>query len=225
MNQQPGTRVIAGKFTKKPVTVEAIQFNGNSNKQDVERFVGKELKAELESETAYVAGKGAPIFSLLIETKEGVMKAFQNDWIIKEPFPTGDRDFYPCKPNIFELTFLPLTDGQLKPGMKVVARRFEDGHWLGYCEVRKSYTDKEGIIKSFFKDTAVVDFGDAGVYWPTSALTPVEKVEKYSYHENHEDTMGFTIIHTENDIETYIAITDSAEKADLITKALNQFKY
>ncbi len=93
------------KYRKKPIEIEAIQWNGNSNKQEIEQFVGKELKSELESETAYVAGKGAPIFSLLIETKEGVMKAFRGDWIIKEPFPTGDRDFYPCKPDIFELTY------------------------------------------------------------------------------------------------------------------------
>ena len=93
------------KFRKKPIVIEAIQWNGNSNKSDIEKFVGKELKCELESETAYVAGKGVPIFSLLIETKEGTMKAFKNDWIIKEPFPTGDRDFYPCKPDIFENTY------------------------------------------------------------------------------------------------------------------------
>jgi len=93
------------KFRKKPVEIEAIQFNGNSNKREVEAFVGKELKSEIESETAYVAGKGAPLFSLLIETKEGTMKAFPNDYIIKEPFPTGDRDFYPCKPDIFEQTY------------------------------------------------------------------------------------------------------------------------
>jgi hypothetical protein len=93
------------KFRKKPVEIEAIQWNGNSNKREIEKFVGKELKSELESETAYVAGIGPPIFSLLIETKEGVMKAFRGDWIIKEPFPTGDRNFYPCKPDIFEQTY------------------------------------------------------------------------------------------------------------------------
>jgi|AntRauTorcE11898_2_1112593.scaffolds.fasta_scaffold37932_3 hypothetical protein len=93
------------KFKKKPIEIEAIQFNGNSNKQEIETFVGKELKYELESETAYVAGKGAPIFSLLIETKEGVMKAMRGDWIIKEPFSTGDRDFYPCKNDIFINTY------------------------------------------------------------------------------------------------------------------------
>lgn len=93
------------KFRKKPLVIEAIQWNGNSNKNEIDKFVGKELKVELESETAYVAGKGKPIFSLLIETKEGIMKAFKDDWIIKEPFPTGDRSFYPCKPDIFERTY------------------------------------------------------------------------------------------------------------------------
>ena len=98
-------KTMIQKFRKKPVEVEAIQWNGNSNKQEIENFVGRELKSELESETAYVAGKGAPIFSLLIETKEGVMKAFRGDWIIKEPFPTGDRDFYPVKNEIFVNTY------------------------------------------------------------------------------------------------------------------------
>lgn len=96
------------KFIKKPVIVEAIRYNGNSNRIAIEEFVGRELKAELESETAYVAGKGPPIFSLLIETKEGFMKAEKGDWVIKEPFPTGDRDFYPCKHDIFIKTHQPL---------------------------------------------------------------------------------------------------------------------
>ena len=96
------------KYRKRQLVVEAVQWNGNSNRAEVEKFVGKELQVELESETAYVAGQGAPIFSVLIETKEGIMKAFKDDYIIKEAFPTGDRDFYPCKPDIFEATYEPV---------------------------------------------------------------------------------------------------------------------
>lgn len=91
------------KKFRKTLDIEAVQWNGNSNKQEVDLFVGKTLNTELESETAYLVGKGAPIFSLLIETKEGVMKAFKGDWIIKEL--TGDRDFYPCKNDIFINTY------------------------------------------------------------------------------------------------------------------------
>ena len=93
------------KYVKKPVVIEAIQWNGNSNKAEVEAFVGRPLIAELEIDTAYEVGMGPPIFSLLIETKEGAMKALKGDYIIKEAFPTGDRDFYPCKPDIFHLTY------------------------------------------------------------------------------------------------------------------------
>lgn len=79
-------KIMIQKFRKKLFEIEAIQWNGNSNKQEIDAFVGKVLNTELESETAYLAGQGAPIFSLLIETKEGVMKAFRGDWIIKEQF-------------------------------------------------------------------------------------------------------------------------------------------
>lgn len=96
---------MATKYRKKPVVVEAIQWNGNTNYNEIEQFVGASIKTEVDSDTAYVAGAGQPTFVLLIETKEGVMKAFKNDFIIKEPFPTGDRDFYPCKPEIFRETY------------------------------------------------------------------------------------------------------------------------
>lgn len=91
------------KYTKKPITVEAIQFNG-LNKEEIESFIGKELKLELESETAYVAGVAPPIFSLTIPTLEGDMKAMRDDYIIK-----GIKgEFYPCKPDIFELSYYPV---------------------------------------------------------------------------------------------------------------------
>ena len=92
------------KYRKKPVVIEAVIYN-NLNRGEIETFVGKAIKQELESETAYLAGKGPPHFSLLIETKEGIMKAMNGDYIIKEPFPTGDRDFYPCKPDIFLMIY------------------------------------------------------------------------------------------------------------------------
>lgn len=105
------------EFIKKPVKIQAIQFN-NINREEVEEFVGKKLTQELESETAYVAGKGAPIFSIAIDTKEGIMKAFPGDWIIKEPFPTGDRDFYPCKNDIFKKTYDNLSNNMDESDMR-----------------------------------------------------------------------------------------------------------
>lgn len=86
------------KFRKIPVEIEAIQWSGNWNLQEINNFVGKELKIEIKDHMSYS-------FDILIETKDGTMRASEGDWIIKEPFPTGDRDFYPCKPDIFEKTY------------------------------------------------------------------------------------------------------------------------
>jgi len=110
------------KFRKKPVVIEAIQWNGNSNREEICAFVGKNLKTEEYSTAAYEVGQGPPYFSLTIETKEGVMKAFPGDWIIKEPFPTGDRDFYPCKPDIFESTYEAVEEeGYVAEGRVVIS--------------------------------------------------------------------------------------------------------
>ena len=79
------------QYRKKPVVIEAIQWTGD-NYSEVYEFL------EWEDE-----GEMGEWFN--IETKEGTMTAFIGDWIIKEPFPTGDRDFYPCKPDVFEKTY------------------------------------------------------------------------------------------------------------------------
>jgi hypothetical protein len=92
--------MINMKYRKKPVVIEAVQYTG-INREEINAFVGLELKTELESETAYVAGQGAPIFSLTIPTLEGDHKAMPGDYIIK-----GVKgEFYPCKPDIFMATY------------------------------------------------------------------------------------------------------------------------
>lgn len=78
------------KFRKKPVVIEAVQWTGD-NAAEVTAFRG-----------------GACLFDAdgpIIDTLEGNMKAMPGDWIIKEPHPTGGRQFYPCKPDIFAATY------------------------------------------------------------------------------------------------------------------------
>lgn len=89
------------KAKKKPVVIECIQFNGNSNKMEIEKWMGKKLKYEVFSDSAYEAGMGAPYFSLFIPTLEGKMRADPHDYIIKGV----NGEFYPCKPDIFEKTY------------------------------------------------------------------------------------------------------------------------
>lgn len=75
------------KFRKKPIIVEAIQWNGN-NWIEVSRFLNGQLH-KLKNNV------------FMINTLEGIMEAKVNDWIIK-----GIKgEFYPCKSDIFEKSY------------------------------------------------------------------------------------------------------------------------
>lgn len=148
---KPTFKYFMQSFIKKPVIVEGIRFNGNSNKAEVEAFVGRELKSELESETAYVAGQGPPMFSLIIETKEGEMKAMPGDWILKEPFPTGDRDFYPCKNEMFQATYQSLS-ANVKFGTAIEAVK------IGKRIARQGWNEKNMFVFLRPADELTPDF-------------------------------------------------------------------
>jgi hypothetical protein len=83
------------KFRKKPVVIEAIQFNSNNLKSMLdawgEEFGRSVLEQHVDSH-------------IVLATLEGSHKASWNDWIIK-----GIKgEFYPCKPDIFEATYDPV---------------------------------------------------------------------------------------------------------------------
>lgn len=81
------------KYRKKPVEIEAIQFEDNSDRIcEIAEFMGGDLRVNYED-------KDNPYIP--IETLEGTMKASVGDYIIK-----GVKgEFYPCKPDIFEQTY------------------------------------------------------------------------------------------------------------------------
>ncbi len=85
------------KFTKKPVTITAVQFNGSSTHAN-------EIARWIDGQTDEPKAGGVhtrDIVPLRIRTMEGVMEASPNDWIIK-----GIKgEFYPCKPEIFKATY------------------------------------------------------------------------------------------------------------------------
>jgi hypothetical protein len=88
-----------GNYRKKPVVIEAVQWNGVSNFDEVMRFIGEnhgsKLNYENAEEGAYKTGQ------LYIQTLEGNMQASKGDFIIKRV----KGEFYPCKPDIFEATY------------------------------------------------------------------------------------------------------------------------
>jgi hypothetical protein len=85
------------KFRKKPVVIDAVKFNGTVSMAEwPQEFV----RACRLSPEATEAGVKAIYY---IDTLEGRMKLERGDWLIK-----GVKgEFYPCKPDIFEMTYEP----------------------------------------------------------------------------------------------------------------------
>ena len=85
-------------FRKKPVVINAVQFNG-----DVMPLIEEGWNHELPGGLHFEGGN--PV--IRIQTLEGVMTASVGDWIIR-----GVKgEFYPCKPDIFDATYEPANGG------------------------------------------------------------------------------------------------------------------
>lgn len=84
------------KYRKKPVVIEAIQWNGD--KEEVVNFVGNNVKFILGNEDGF----DIPV----IHTLEGDMIVRRKDYIIKGV----NGEFYPCKPDIFDKTYEEVSD-------------------------------------------------------------------------------------------------------------------
>ena len=75
------------KYRKKPVVVEAVQWNGNNYKEVID-FAENKIWFDA-------------LGNIWIATLEGDMVAKKGDYIIKGV----QGEFYPCKPDIFEETY------------------------------------------------------------------------------------------------------------------------
>jgi hypothetical protein len=89
------------KYRKKPVTIEAIQWTGRNFDEIcnfIQQFHGHKVAHEGAEALAIRSG------DFYIKTLEGTMTASKGDYIIK-----GVKgEFYPCKPDIFEMTYEPI---------------------------------------------------------------------------------------------------------------------
>lgn len=85
------------KFRKRPVEIEAIQFTGHNGSELRDWSAGVVVPSPvLEPGPDNPSGAYVQIVTL-----EGTMIGNVGDWIIR-----GVRgEFYPCKPDIFEVTY------------------------------------------------------------------------------------------------------------------------
>ena len=87
------------KYRKKPIEIEAVQWNG-INPTEIKEFAGDNVEIEYY-DAAYEAGAGPLVATVTIHTPEGDMKANKGDYIIK-----GVKcEFYPCREDIFLRTY------------------------------------------------------------------------------------------------------------------------
>ena len=91
------------RFRKKPVVIEAVQFDGSiQSAGHICKWVNRDLQGDEDRICDFVTyndDKTAHDFQ--VHTLEGHMQIDVGDWIIK-----GVKgEYYPCKPDIFELTY------------------------------------------------------------------------------------------------------------------------
>ena len=166
-------------FKKKAVIIHATQLiNNNFRSLD---------DIPISVVSSWRAGTDAEGFYVIIPTLEGELKARNNDWIIR-----GVKgEYYPCKPDIFALTYEETTDetdkvkadnsdkdfnGLLKvgkgtfgmaieaakQGFKVARTGWNGSGMFAYIVPANSYPAQTGVAKEHFGENAMVPYR---AYW------------------------------------------------------------
>lgn len=84
-------KIQSKKYTKKPVEIDAIEFNG-TNWYECQCFIANDKMITIVDEIKPFMNE------LHISTLEGVMTASVGDYIIRGI----EGEYYPCKPQIFK---------------------------------------------------------------------------------------------------------------------------
>ena len=106
------------KYIKKPVEVEAVQFDGTD--ESVEWLLPQLKSGEI----------GRACNKLYIKTLEGVMEAKVGDYVIKGV----NGEFYPCKPDIFEKTYEKIEDDDLLNEKPIFFEDLKNGYTKAYTK-------------------------------------------------------------------------------------------
>lgn len=134
------------KYRKKPVEIEAIQFDGK-NELEIKEFVGDSLIVDLIRPPQNTEKGIIPKWvELTIKTLEGDMKVNIGDYVIK-----GVKgEFYPCKPDIFEMTYEKVGKG---------GRMSDNDTYINFIRNKEAQRkDKDNIFCTGISNTEFVKF-------------------------------------------------------------------
>lgn len=95
----------ARRFRKKPVVIEAMQWDGSRPSIDaICRWANDPLPIDEDWIIAYNTFGGDDVSDPRVGTLEGDMRIGVGDWVIK-----GVKgEFYPCKPDVFQQSYEPV---------------------------------------------------------------------------------------------------------------------
>lgn len=142
------------QYRKKPVVIDAVQYDGNFRCLDC---------FSINEVGQFIIGTddaGNPC--LKIPTLEGVMTASKGDYIIR-----GVKgEYYPCKPDIFEMTYEAIKHTQqteLEKAISIIKNEIKND--IGYREswkanIAMAYKDCEHRSKHFIANMAAERFLD-----------------------------------------------------------------
>ena len=92
------------KYRKKPIVIEAFQYDGDLMNSDGEYYVPNwAVDAFIDDILLYDSqlNKNTPPYELYVDTLEGRMLINVNDYVIQGV----NGELYPCKPDIFKKTY------------------------------------------------------------------------------------------------------------------------
>lgn len=158
-----------GKYQKKPVVIDAVQYTGR-NYEEVAEFLGwSRLDTYVDEDNLFP-----------IQTPEGSLVARPQDYIIRGV----NGEFYPCKPDIFNMTYHAadhISSKTVKVSLRKkganILERTGEGAWL----LDGRPIDQETAIQELVE--AVEDLG----YWcqvakdvlPTEEFNEVQRAYEY----------------------------------------------
>jgi hypothetical protein len=131
------------KYRKKPVEIEAVQFRGNGDIPELELSM-------IDSDTDWICTECGKVASDHgnVKTLEGFHIACPGDWII-----TGIKgEHYPCKPDIFEMTYDKVDDNvmTITQSFVKVNRNNVTHPWLRTKENKSDEENKYKIDENSF---------------------------------------------------------------------------
>lgn len=93
-----------GKFRKKPIEVEAMQWDGTAaGATPIIDWVLSNDGTARYHDNRYIPS----LSQIAVDTIEGTMYGDRDWWVIRGV----EGEFYPCKPSIFDATYEQVSDG------------------------------------------------------------------------------------------------------------------